>query len=76
MFRADQYELLDFGQGRKLERFGALVVDRPAPAASNREVGDTALWTAVDAYQSNSRSRSGTIASVFAGPTEWHVSAL
>ncbi len=35
MFRADQYELLDFGQGRKLERFGELVVDRPAPAATD-----------------------------------------
>jgi 23S rRNA (cytosine1962-C5)-methyltransferase len=29
----DQYQLLDFGQGRKLERFGTYVLDRPAPAA-------------------------------------------
>jgi 23S rRNA (cytosine1962-C5)-methyltransferase len=49
MFRADQYDLLDFGQGRKLERFGALVVDRPAPVATGLAVGDSALWTAVDA---------------------------
>ena len=27
------YELLDFGDGRKLERFGAWVLDRPCPAA-------------------------------------------
>jgi 23S rRNA (cytosine1962-C5)-methyltransferase len=27
------YELLDFGQGRKLERFGTRIVDRPAPQA-------------------------------------------
>lgn len=27
------YELLDFGNGRKLERFGEQVVDRPSPAA-------------------------------------------
>ena len=27
------YELLDFGDGRKLERFGAYVVDRPCPTA-------------------------------------------
>ncbi|MBI1904538.1 MAG: class I SAM-dependent methyltransferase [Planctomycetia bacterium] len=33
MFAADQYELLDFGAGRKLERFGALVLDRPSPGA-------------------------------------------
>ncbi|MCA9208150.1 MAG: class I SAM-dependent methyltransferase [Planctomycetales bacterium] len=34
MFELDQYELLDFGEGRKLERFGSLIVDRPAPAAA------------------------------------------
>jgi 23S rRNA (cytosine1962-C5)-methyltransferase len=28
------YELLDAGDGRRLERFGARVVDRPAPAAT------------------------------------------
>jgi len=28
------YELIDFGDGRKLERFGEMVVDRPCPAAS------------------------------------------
>lgn len=27
------YELLDFGHGRKLERFGECIVDRPSPAA-------------------------------------------
>lgn len=30
---ADQYALIDFGGGRKLERFGSLVLDRPSPAA-------------------------------------------
>lgn len=29
----DQYALLDFGGGRKLERFGEIVLDRPCPAA-------------------------------------------
>ena len=33
---ARQYELLDFGQGRKLERFGRMIVDRPCPAAECR----------------------------------------
>ena len=28
MFSADQYQLLDFGAGRKLERFGPILVDR------------------------------------------------
>ena len=29
------YELLDFGAGRKLERFGAWVLDRPCPTAAD-----------------------------------------
>ena len=29
------YELIDFGAGRKLERFGAVVLDRPCPAAED-----------------------------------------
>ena len=33
MFAIDEYQLLDFGAGRKLERFGPYVVDRPSPAA-------------------------------------------
>ena len=29
-----EYELIDFGEGRKLERFGTWVFDRPAPAVA------------------------------------------
>ena len=29
----DGYQLLDFGDGRRLERFGEVVLDRPCPAA-------------------------------------------
>ena len=38
------YELLDFGEGRKLERFGAWVLDRPAPAAINVAKSRPAAW--------------------------------
>jgi 23S rRNA (cytosine1962-C5)-methyltransferase len=42
------YELLDFGDGRKLERFGEYVLDRPSPAATgNRQ--QSALWNSADA---------------------------
>jgi 23S rRNA (cytosine1962-C5)-methyltransferase len=34
MWNASEYQLLDFGKGRKLERFGGIVLDRPAPAAA------------------------------------------
>ena len=60
MFRADQYDLLDFGQGRKLERFGELVVDRPAPAATDMAISNSALWTAVDARFTRRDAASGS----------------
>lgn len=48
MIVPEEYELLDFGQGRKLERFGAVVLDRPSPAADAiaRESSD---WPQADA---------------------------
>jgi 23S rRNA (cytosine1962-C5)-methyltransferase len=41
----DDYELLDAGGGRRLERFGRHLVDRPAPAASD-PARDQAAWAA------------------------------
>ncbi len=38
------YELLDFGDGRKLERFGPVVLDRPSPAAEGVERARPELW--------------------------------
>ena len=44
MFEASQYELLDFGNGRKLERLGGHVLDRPSPAAEDFEPADAKAW--------------------------------
>lgn len=44
-----QYELLDFGGGRRLERFGSLVLDRPCPACENVDRTAPQLWAAADA---------------------------
>ena len=44
MFTSDEYQLLDFGAGRKLERFGPYVLDRPSPAAANAERMRPELW--------------------------------
>src|SRR5262245_4649973 len=41
------YELVDAVDGRRLERFGARVVDRPAPAARHRRLAPDA-WAAAD----------------------------
>lgn len=44
MFDASQYQLLDFGEGRKLERFGQLVLDRVAPATESDLPADPESW--------------------------------
>ncbi len=49
MFTPQQYELLDFGNGRRLERFGALVLDRPCPSASLDRPAVPELWKTADA---------------------------
>jgi 23S rRNA (cytosine1962-C5)-methyltransferase len=49
MFASNQYVLLDFGDGRKLERFGSLFLDRPSPAAANVERTNPSLWEDVAA---------------------------
>lgn len=38
------YELLDAGEGRRLERFGPHVLDRPAPATEGIPPRDPAAW--------------------------------
>ncbi len=44
MFTLDQYELCDFGDGRKLERFGGVLVDRPCLAAAGVAPACPELW--------------------------------
>lgn len=44
----NDYELLDFGNGRKLERFGEYLLDRPSPAATGRRQCTTA-WASASA---------------------------
>lgn len=44
----DGYMLLDFGKGRKLEQFGALVLDRPSPAADGHPKLQPRLWKTAD----------------------------
>ena len=53
------YELLDAGDGRRLERFGGVVVDRPAPSAIEPR-RDPAAWTAADLVFARGRGWSGS----------------
>jgi 23S rRNA (cytosine1962-C5)-methyltransferase len=44
-----QYELLDFGDGRKLERFGGVVLNRPCPTADGVAKSQPDLWNSANA---------------------------
>lgn len=44
-WRGDDYELIDFGVGRKLERFGGLMLDRPSPAAEAYVTAAATAWS-------------------------------
>lgn len=43
-----EYQLLDFGEGRRLERFGKHILDRPSPAADGIERHRPDLWSQAD----------------------------
>jgi 23S rRNA (cytosine1962-C5)-methyltransferase len=49
VFTRDQYELLEFGCGRRLERFGRYVLDRPCPVAEREPIENEAAWRNADA---------------------------
>ena len=49
MFTPDQYQLIDFGDGRRLERFGPWWLDRPCPAAEQIAAGRPGGVAAADA---------------------------
>lgn len=55
----DDYELLDCGDGARLERFGPMVVDRPAPGALTPR-RDPAAWPAADLRFEPGRGWSGS----------------
>ncbi len=42
------YQLLDYGYGRKLERFGKFILDRPAPVAAGYRPQKPELWSKAD----------------------------
>jgi 23S rRNA (cytosine1962-C5)-methyltransferase len=49
MFLSNQYQALDFGESRRLERLGKLVLDRPCPAAEFLKKISPSLWATADA---------------------------
>lgn len=67
----DDYELIDFGGGRKLERFGAYIVDRPAPQATGQRA--LADWTADWFYDGHRIGEGEWMAKHKDLPLEWQV---
>jgi 23S rRNA (cytosine1962-C5)-methyltransferase len=58
MFEPDQYQLVDFGDARKLERFGPYLLDRPCPAAEGCDQENPQLWkTAAARYERGDSER-------------------
>ena len=73
MFSAETYQLLDFGQGRRLERFGPVVLDRPCPAAEGLPCGDPAAWGLADACFQRTRGDEGRWIESRLLPPSWTV---
>ena len=72
-FAEDQYQLLDFGDGRKLERFGPYVIDRPSPACEGRRPANRNLWHSADACFERTGEQSGRWSPAGALPESWTV---
>ena len=73
MFDEQQYALLDFGGGRKLERFGPYVLDRPCPAAETETLAHYELWPQSIARFVRSAADSGAWSPSHALPDAWTI---
>jgi len=71
MLSSSHYELLDFGNGRKLERFGELILDRPAPQAQGQPA-NAAVWQTADArFESTASGQRGNWSGKVASDVSW-----
>ncbi len=73
MFAADQYQLLDFGAGRKLERFGAYVLDRYSPPAENVCKADADAWKTTHARYERTQGDEGQWKPADSLPATWTI---
>ena len=69
----DEYQLLDSGEGRRLERYGAYVLDRPDPQCIWKTSQGSALWAKADAVfqRKDDREVWVTKSSI---PSQWRIS--
>ena len=59
---ASDYDLIDCGEGRRLERFGSRTVDRPAPGAVEPRHAPSIAWSVADArFYATAAGRAATL---------------
>lgn len=68
------YELIDFGDGRKLERFGGFILDRPSPAADGVSKRRPEAWREATARYDRTHGDQGTWTPKKAVVQKWNVS--
>jgi 23S rRNA (cytosine1962-C5)-methyltransferase len=70
----DQYELLDFGDGRKLERFAGVILNRPCPTAEGFTKSQRDLWESATARFRGPRMGDGSWSPAPRNwlPADWH----
>jgi 23S rRNA (cytosine1962-C5)-methyltransferase len=73
MFTLDQYQLIDFGNGRRLERFGEIILDRPCPAAERLTQADLAAWQTADARFESADEQEGRWICRRELPDRWNI---
>lgn len=73
MFTPDQYQLLDFGDGRKLEQFGPYVLDRPSPSAEGARPRHPELWADADARYERIDAQRGRWVALRSLPEHWTI---
>ena len=73
MLDSAQYELLDFGRGRKLERFGGIIVNRPSPAAESAACSQPQLWQTADASYQRAGGERGVWQYRSDSPERWSI---
>ncbi|MEX1042742.1 MAG: class I SAM-dependent methyltransferase [Pirellulaceae bacterium] len=71
--RPMEYALVDFGQGRKLERFGDFLLDRPSPPADFTPIGDPQAWEEHRVIYQRTDSTEGNWESPADLPPQWGI---
>ena len=73
MFDPQTYQLLDFGDGRRLERFGPLRLDRPCPSADRVARADPSAWRQADSRFNRTDAKTGDWTSNGHLPERWSI---